>query len=65
MSDNNKGLACSVIEGVSETLKLYEGVIVLEDDLIYSPYFLNYMSESLFKYERNLRVGSISGYSLM
>lgn len=61
---NNKGLANSIIEGVTEVLKKHEKVIVLEDDLVSSPNFLNYMNDALFFYQDDLRVFSISGFSV-
>jgi GNT-I family len=59
----NRGLARSIIYGVSETLKEYDRVIVLEDDLITTPNFLCFMNASLSAYERSERVFSVSGYS--
>jgi len=50
-AEKNKGLANSIIEGVSEIIKIYGKVIVLEDDLLTSPYFLKYMNEALNFYE--------------
>lgn len=58
----NFGLARSIIEGVTEVLKEYDAVIVLEDDLVTSPYFLKYMNEALSKYADDDRVISIHGY---
>lgn len=58
----NKGLANSVISGVSETLKLYEKVIVVEDDLYVSRSFLRFMNEMLIKYEKDERIMQVSGY---
>jgi len=60
----NKGLANSIIEGVTEIMNLYGSVIVLEDDLITSPNFLNFMNEGLTFYKNNSSVFSISGYSM-
>jgi hypothetical protein len=60
----NKGLANSIIEGVTEILKIHETVIVLEDDLISSPNFLNYMNQALDFYKDRGKVFSIAGYSL-
>ena len=37
--------------------------IILEDDLIVSKYFLNYMNEALNKYESNKKVWHISGWN--
>ncbi len=58
----NKGLANSIIEGVSEVLKVYGKIIVLEDDLIVSPNFLEFMNKALNKYENTKTIFSISGY---
>jgi hypothetical protein len=60
--NENFGLAKSIIVGVSEMLKQYSKVIVLEDDLLLSPHFLTYMNEALTLYEREERVASIHGY---
>jgi glycosyltransferase involved in cell wall biosynthesis len=61
-SEKNTGLANSVINGVSEVLKDYEAAIVLEDDLIVSEDFLEYMNSSLNFYKSNSKVFSVSGY---
>ncbi len=60
--ENNLGLAKSIISGVTEVLEHYEKVIVLEDDLIVSKYFLEFMNEALNKYYDDNRVVSIHGY---
>lgn len=60
----NKGLANSIIDGVSYVFKKYDRVIVLEDDLIVSPNFLNFMNEALIFYKHNQSVFSISGYTM-
>lgn len=59
----NKGLATSIITGVSEILEKYGRVIVVEDDLMTSPDFLSYMNKALDYYEKNPKVWSISGYT--
>ena len=59
----NKGLASSVIYGVSEVLKNFDRAIVLEDDLIVSFNFLEFMNASLNHYKNTSEVISISGYS--
>lgn len=61
--ENNLGLARSIISGVSETLDIHKNVIVLEDDMVTSPYFLNYMNEGLTRFENDDRVISIHGFS--
>lgn len=59
VQEKNKGLANSIIDGVTEVINNYGKVIVLEDDLILSPYFLAYMNDSLDRYKNNLNVGQI------
>lgn len=58
----NYGLANSIIEGVTEVLMQYESIIVLEDDMVTSPYFLTYMNEALEKYADDDRIVSIHGW---
>lgn len=60
----NKGLANSIIDGVSEVICKYGNVIVLEDDLITAPNYLNFMNEALNFYKNNVSIFSISGYSM-
>lgn len=55
----NKGLAPSIIQGVSDVINEHGKAIVLEDDLVLSPYFLAYMNDSLIRYEDNNKVGQI------
>ena len=62
--DRNFGLAESIIAGVTEVVNKYGKIIVLEDDLITSPYFLSYMNHSLRKYEDAAKVMHVSGYVL-
>lgn len=61
-SPGNKGLARSIIDGVTTVLKDHDAVIVLEDDMITSPHFLKYMNEGLDMYRKDDRVISIHGY---
>ncbi len=63
-SSLNNGLAKSIILGVTQVLKNYNSCIVLEDDLITSRNFLNYMNDTLKFYKNDLRVFSIAGYSV-
>lgn len=58
----NLGLARSIINGVSYVCEEHGRVIVLEDDLVTSPYFLKFMNEGLVKYQNDQRVISIHGY---
>jgi hypothetical protein len=59
----NLGLARSIISGVTEVVDNYGRIIVLEDDMVTSPYFLRYMNEALELYENEDRVISIHGYA--
>lgn len=61
-SISNKGLATSIIDGVTEIVEKYGAVIVLEDDIVTSSGFLNYMNDALKFYEKNDSVMHISGY---
>jgi len=58
----NLGLAESIIAGVSEVVNEYGKLIVMEDDLVTSPFFLRYMNDALEYYENEDRVISIHGY---
>lgn len=60
--DANLGLSKSIISGVTEVLRDYDKIIVLEDDLVVSPYFLKFMNDALVKYNCNENVISIHGY---
>jgi hypothetical protein len=62
-SSLNKGLANSIIDGVTEVIEKHGKVIVLEDDLITAPNFLNFMNQALNFYEPNKAIFSISGYT--
>ncbi|MCM1103019.1 MAG: glycosyltransferase [Clostridium sp.] len=62
-SDINKGLANSVISGVTRILENYESVIVVEDDIVTAPDFLRYMNDCLTFYRTDTRVGAISAYT--
>ena len=62
-AESNKGLAKSIIEGVTQIFEKYESVIVLEDDLIVSKNFLLFMNQALGFYRDNAGIFSISGYS--
>lgn len=60
--NENFGLAKSIISGVGEMVERFGRVIVLEDDLLLSPYFLQYMNEALDLYASEENVVSVHGY---
>jgi glycosyltransferase involved in cell wall biosynthesis len=61
-SEENRGLASSIISGVTNVLESHDACIVLEDDLETSPYYLNFMNKGLEEYASDKEVFSISGY---
>ena len=58
--EKNLGLANSIISGVTSVIDDYGRAIVLEDDLLSSPYFLRYMNLALEFYHDRPGVMSIS-----
>lgn len=60
---SNMGLAASIIDGASSLIDEYGKVIVLEDDLVTSRYFLMFMNEGLEFYQKVPNVFSLSGFS--
>lgn len=63
-SSINKGLANSIIDGVTEIVERFGKIIVLEDDLYTTPNFLDFMNQALNFYHGIDGVKSINGYSL-
>lgn len=62
-SEKNKGLANSIISGVTKIINEFGRVIVVEDDVITSDDFLDYMNRGLEFYENNKKVFSLGGFS--
>jgi len=60
--DENWGLANNIIDGVTKIVNEYGRIIVLEDDIVTSPYFLRFMNEALEMYKDEPNVASIHGY---
>jgi hypothetical protein len=60
--EENLGLAGSIIAGVTEIVNRFGRAIILEDDMVTSPYFLTYMNKALELYECEEEVISIHGY---
>lgn len=60
--NENLGLASNIISGVSEVLNEHNKIIVLEDDLVTSPFFLNFMNDALNAYVDYNNVSCIHGY---
>lgn len=56
---DNWGLARNIIDGVTTQVNRYGKVIVLEDDLVVAPYFLQFMNDALETYKDEPKVGHI------
>lgn len=63
-SIKNVGLAKSIENGVSRIMELHGKAIILEDDIVTSPYFLTYMNEALHLFENRLDIGAINAYAI-
>lgn len=61
--EENWGLAKNIIDGVTNIIEKYGKIIVLEDDIVTSKYFLKYMNDGLKIYEDMPKVMAISGYT--
>ena len=61
-SSTNRGLAASVIAGVTQVVEQHGRVVVVEDDLLLAPTFLAFMNHSLHHYANDARVMQVSGH---
>ncbi len=61
-SEKNNGLANSIIKGVTEIVNKHGKVIVLEDDIVTSRYFLKFLNDGLDVYEATSQVYAINSY---
>jgi hypothetical protein len=61
-AEYNKGLANSVIHGINFTFGQHDKAIIIEDDLIFHPNFLNFMNIALNTYSNDDRISMVSGY---
>ena len=61
-AQTNKGLAKNIIYGVTDIVSKYGKVIVLEDDILTSQFFLSYMNKALSVYENEKSVWHVSGW---
>ena len=60
----NLGLAQSIINGLDEVFESHDRAIVLEDDCVPGPGFLNFMEAALNRYADSDSVASVSGYGI-
>jgi hypothetical protein len=60
--DANIGVENSIIAGVSQLCDDHGAVVVIEDDLIFSPQFLKFLNSGLRRYQHEPRVMQVCGY---
>src|ERR1700730_1905408 len=58
----NLGLANSIISGITQLVNEYGKVIVFEDDLLSSPYTLQYFNEALTCFVNDIEVMHVGAY---
>lgn len=61
-AEANRGLASSLVGGISAMLEVHDRVIIIEDDIVVSPWFLTYMNDHLELYKDDKAVASIHAY---
>ncbi len=59
----NLGLARSIVSGVTDLCEKCGRVIVLEDDFILHPFFINFMLQALDRYSDDERVAQVAGFT--
>lgn len=60
--EENRGLKKSLETGIAHMFEKHGRLIVLEDDIVTSKFFLQYMNDALELYAPHPKVASISGY---
>ena len=60
----NYGLSANILDGVHQIISQYGKIVVLEDDLVTSPFFLDFMNEGLLLYENDEKVIGLHGFLL-
>lgn len=58
----NRGLSKSIIDGVTALCSKHGCVVVVEDDLVVAPVFLNFLNRALEQYKADERVMQVSGH---
>ena len=61
-AETNFGCANSVISGITKVINEHGKAIIIEDDILTAPNFLEFMNEALNRYENDKRICSISGF---
>lgn len=63
VSEINKGLAASIVSGITYVFDKYDAIIVLEDDCVPDVSFMDFMYQCFEKYQNNKKIFSVSGYA--
>ena len=53
----------NIIEGIGFVLDRHDTIVVLEDDIVTSPFFLNYMNQAFLLYQDDPKVMHVSGFT--
>ena len=61
-AETNIGCADSIISGITKVINEHGKAIIVEDDILTAPNFLEFMNEALDKYESDKRIYSVSGF---
>ena len=61
-AETNLGCANSVISGITKVINTHGKAIIIEDDILTAPNFLEFMNEALNRYENDQQIYSISGF---
>lgn len=64
ISEHNKGLANSVVDGINYVIARHEAVIALEDDVVLGNGYLDFMDACFEKYKENPQVMCVCGASV-
>lgn len=59
----NYYLERNIIEGIADVFTRHDTIIVLEDDIVTSPYFLQFMDDAFRLYQDDERVMHVSGFT--
>ena len=61
-AETNIGCADSIISGITKVINEHGKAIIVEDDILTAPNFLEFMNKALDKYESDKRIYSVSGF---
>lgn len=59
---HNYGCAKNIIDGITQVVSEFGKVIIIEDDILTSPCFLNYINDALELYKDDDKAGIVTGF---